>query len=216
MSSLRHLLPSSPSASGAARLRDRTCSVASPLIIALSLLPLCCKQFRSALRRYRLQLVPADAGWLRKTCFTHAARRDSCRRKGGRPRRQACVPAVARWRCFAHDAVGRAADYPAGAQRTAPNRDAGRAFGRAAACGLGARRHSGIAVDRADRSNCRRHARHDDCGDRRRRTRRRDRCVDALRRGALSAFGVAIMQPGMPTLVREWLPNRIAVGTISY
>jgi MFS transporter, CP family, cyanate transporter len=32
----------------------------------------------------------------------------------------------------------------------------------------------------------------------------------------VSAFGVAIMQPGMPTLVREWLPNRIAVGTIGY
>ena len=32
----------------------------------------------------------------------------------------------------------------------------------------------------------------------------------------ISAFGIAIMQPGMPTLVREWLPNRIAVGTISY
>ena len=32
----------------------------------------------------------------------------------------------------------------------------------------------------------------------------------------VSAFGVAIMQPGMPTLVRQWLPNRIAVGTIGY
>jgi MFS transporter, CP family, cyanate transporter len=32
----------------------------------------------------------------------------------------------------------------------------------------------------------------------------------------VSAFGVAIMQPGMPTLVREWLPHRIAVGTIGY
>jgi MFS transporter, CP family, cyanate transporter len=32
----------------------------------------------------------------------------------------------------------------------------------------------------------------------------------------VSAFGVAIMQPGMPTLVREWLPSRIAVGTIGY
>jgi MFS transporter, CP family, cyanate transporter len=32
----------------------------------------------------------------------------------------------------------------------------------------------------------------------------------------VSAFGVAIMQPGMPTLVREWLPNRVAVGTIGY
>jgi MFS transporter, CP family, cyanate transporter len=31
-----------------------------------------------------------------------------------------------------------------------------------------------------------------------------------------TGFGVAIMQPGMPTLVREWLPNRIALGTIAY
>ena len=32
----------------------------------------------------------------------------------------------------------------------------------------------------------------------------------------VSAFGIAIMQPGMPTLVRQWLPDRIAVGTIGY
>jgi CP family cyanate transporter-like MFS transporter len=32
----------------------------------------------------------------------------------------------------------------------------------------------------------------------------------------VSGFGVAIMQPGMPTLVREWLPHRIAFGTIGY
>jgi len=32
----------------------------------------------------------------------------------------------------------------------------------------------------------------------------------------VSGFGVAIMQPGMPTLVREWLPKRIAFGTIGY
>ena len=31
-----------------------------------------------------------------------------------------------------------------------------------------------------------------------------------------AGFGVAIMQPGMPTLVREWLPSRIALGTIAY
>ncbi len=31
-----------------------------------------------------------------------------------------------------------------------------------------------------------------------------------------TGFGVAIMQPGLPTLVREWLPDRIAVGTIAY
>jgi MFS transporter, CP family, cyanate transporter len=31
-----------------------------------------------------------------------------------------------------------------------------------------------------------------------------------------TGLGVAIMQPGMPTLVREWLPGRIALGTIAY
>src|SRR5579862_5598123 len=31
-----------------------------------------------------------------------------------------------------------------------------------------------------------------------------------------TGFGVAIMQPGLPTLVREWLPTRIALGTIAY
>jgi len=31
-----------------------------------------------------------------------------------------------------------------------------------------------------------------------------------------TGFGVAIMQPGMPTLVREWLPTRIALGTVAY
>lgn len=31
-----------------------------------------------------------------------------------------------------------------------------------------------------------------------------------------TGFGVAIMQPGMPTLVREWMPTRIALGTIAY
>ncbi len=31
-----------------------------------------------------------------------------------------------------------------------------------------------------------------------------------------TGFGVAIMQPGLPTLVREWLPGRIALGTIAY
>jgi CP family cyanate transporter-like MFS transporter len=31
-----------------------------------------------------------------------------------------------------------------------------------------------------------------------------------------TGFGVAIMQPGVPTLTREWLPNRIALGTVSY
>jgi CP family cyanate transporter-like MFS transporter len=31
-----------------------------------------------------------------------------------------------------------------------------------------------------------------------------------------AGFGIAIMQPGMPMLVREWLPTRIALGTIAY
>ena len=31
-----------------------------------------------------------------------------------------------------------------------------------------------------------------------------------------TGFGVAIMQPGLPTLVREWLPSRIALGTVAY
>jgi MFS transporter, CP family, cyanate transporter len=31
-----------------------------------------------------------------------------------------------------------------------------------------------------------------------------------------TGLGVAIMQPAMPTLVREWLPNRIPLGTVVY
>ncbi len=31
-----------------------------------------------------------------------------------------------------------------------------------------------------------------------------------------TGFGVAIMQPSMPVLVREWTPSRIALGTIAY
>src|SRR3984957_9174520 len=31
-----------------------------------------------------------------------------------------------------------------------------------------------------------------------------------------TGFGVALMQPAMPTLVREWLPNRIPLGTVMY
>src|SRR5580658_4942599 len=31
-----------------------------------------------------------------------------------------------------------------------------------------------------------------------------------------TGFGVAIMQPGLPTLVQQWLPSRIALGTIAY
>jgi MFS transporter, CP family, cyanate transporter len=41
--------------------------------------------------------------------------------------------------------------------------------------------------------------------------------VPTLYAGSIATgFGVAIMQPGMPTLVREWLPGRIALGTIAY
>ena len=32
----------------------------------------------------------------------------------------------------------------------------------------------------------------------------------------VTGFGIAIMQPAMPTLVREWLPNRISLGTVAY
>jgi len=32
----------------------------------------------------------------------------------------------------------------------------------------------------------------------------------------VTGLGIAVMQPGMPTLVRDWLPGRIALGTISY
>jgi MFS transporter, CP family, cyanate transporter len=31
-----------------------------------------------------------------------------------------------------------------------------------------------------------------------------------------TGFGVAIMQPGLPSLVRGWLPSRIALGTLAY
>jgi MFS transporter, CP family, cyanate transporter len=31
-----------------------------------------------------------------------------------------------------------------------------------------------------------------------------------------TGFGVAIMQPGLPMLVREWVPSRVALGTIAY
>jgi MFS transporter, CP family, cyanate transporter len=31
-----------------------------------------------------------------------------------------------------------------------------------------------------------------------------------------TGFGIAIMQPAMPMLVREWLPRRMALGTIAY
>jgi MFS transporter, CP family, cyanate transporter len=41
--------------------------------------------------------------------------------------------------------------------------------------------------------------------------------VPTLYAGSIATgFGIAIMQPGMPTLVREWLPGRIALGTIAY
>jgi CP family cyanate transporter-like MFS transporter len=32
----------------------------------------------------------------------------------------------------------------------------------------------------------------------------------------VTGFGVAIMQPAVPTLVRDWVPGRIALGTIAY
>jgi MFS transporter, CP family, cyanate transporter len=32
----------------------------------------------------------------------------------------------------------------------------------------------------------------------------------------VTGFGIAIMQPGMPTLTREWLPARVSLGTIAY
>ena len=32
----------------------------------------------------------------------------------------------------------------------------------------------------------------------------------------VTGFGIAIMQPGVPTLTREWLPARITLGTVSY
>jgi MFS transporter, CP family, cyanate transporter len=32
----------------------------------------------------------------------------------------------------------------------------------------------------------------------------------------VTGFGIAIMQPAMPTLVREWLPGRISLGTVAY
>src|SRR3984957_19911087 len=31
-----------------------------------------------------------------------------------------------------------------------------------------------------------------------------------------TGFGIAIMQPGMPKLLQEWLPNRIGLGTVIY
>lgn len=41
--------------------------------------------------------------------------------------------------------------------------------------------------------------------------------VPTLYAGSIATgFGIAIMQPGMPTLAREWLPGRIALGTIAY
>jgi CP family cyanate transporter-like MFS transporter len=31
-----------------------------------------------------------------------------------------------------------------------------------------------------------------------------------------TGFGIAIMQPGMPKLVHDWLPNRIGIATVVY
>ena len=32
----------------------------------------------------------------------------------------------------------------------------------------------------------------------------------------VTGFGIAIMQPAMPTLVRNWLPGRVGLGTVAY
>lgn len=32
----------------------------------------------------------------------------------------------------------------------------------------------------------------------------------------VTGFGIAIMQPGMPTLTRNWLPRRVGLGTVAY
>jgi MFS transporter, CP family, cyanate transporter len=32
----------------------------------------------------------------------------------------------------------------------------------------------------------------------------------------VTGLGIAVMQPGMPTLVRDWLPGRISLGTVFY
>ena len=32
----------------------------------------------------------------------------------------------------------------------------------------------------------------------------------------VTGFGIAIMQPGMPTLTRNWLPGRVGLGTVAY
>ena len=93
---------------------------------------------------------------------------------------------------------------------------AGRPPGRPAAGDVRAGGGAGIAADRADRATA--------CG-------HPGMVIAALAGAARAAaidvatlyaaaiatgFGVAIMQPAMPTLVREWLPGRIALGTIAY
>jgi EAL domain-containing protein (putative c-di-GMP-specific phosphodiesterase class I) len=116
----------------------------------------------------------------------------------------------------AHDALGHAARHPAGARRTASERDAGGPLDRAAARSVRARRTPGslliarigatvavtLGMAIAGVAGGVRAAALD---------------VWTLYAAALaSAFGIAIMQPGMPTLVRQWLPNRVATGTIGY
>ncbi len=41
-------------------------------------------------------------------------------------------------------------------------------------------------------------------------------CCCCSRRRSLTAFGVAVMQPALPPLVRAWLPHRIGFGTAVY
>ena len=161
--------------------------------------------------------APADARWQTTPGFppmTSAASRDG--RSAGRLIKL-MFAALARRRRHAHDHSRHAAGDPAGARRIAHVGDAGRAPDRTAACDVRHRRRAGIAAHRADRHAARGHPRHD----RSRRSpaaraARRSMCGRFIAAAIATGFGVAIMQPGLPTLVREWLPRRIALGTIAY
>ena len=73
-----------------------------------------------------------------------------------------------------------------------------------------------LLIARIGASACRDH-RHGDRRACRRGTCGGSRTSPTLYAAAIATgFGVAIMQPGLPTLVREWLPSRIALGTIAY
>ena len=161
--------------------------------------------------------APLMQGCAPNSFSTHDRCRKFRRRAFARPPHQTHVPALAGRRRHAHDDPGHAAGDPAGARRTAHVGDPGRAPDRTAAGAVCHRRSAGIAADRADRRDARRHRRHD--RSRRSPARARGAAVDiwTLYAAAIATgFGVAIMQPGMPTLVREWLPSRIALGTIAY